>query len=312
MGVQKIDIDLVHYFSTNILLFTYCSIKTDEMVVVKADLLIGADGVHSTMRMSMQQTPFFEFSQNYIGHGYIELHIPPTRGDRLLQNHLHIWPRREFMMIALPNQDCSWTVTLFMPFQKFESLNSPQQLFSFFSGTFPDALQLIGEEELAKSFFRLKPSSLMYVKCSSYNINKFVIIGDAAHAIVPFYGQGMNAGFEDCLILSELLDTYQENVETCLKRFSDERKEDAYAISELSMYNFLEMRDLVTHRLHHFRKRLDDLLFSLMPNSWIPLYNSVTFSRIGYRQCMKNHQWQNKVKLYIYRVSQSHDSNESR
>lgn len=280
---------------SNIFVHACYRTKTKEKITVKADLFIGADGVHSTLRTAMQKTQFFEFSQNYIGHGYVELHIPAERGDGLAKNHLHIWPRQQFMMIALPNQDCSWTVTLFMPFERFDALKAPQAVLEFFDRTFSDALPLIGADELVSSFLSTRPSLLAYVKCSSFNINNFVIVGDAAHAVVPFYGQGMNAGFEDCIILSELLNTHQGSIEKCLAQFSDTRKENAYAISELSLYNFLEMRDLVTHKLHHLRKRLDDVLFHAMPHTWIPLYNSVTFSRMGYKQCMQNHQWQNMV-----------------
>lgn len=153
------------------------------------------------------------------------------------------------MMIALPNQDRTWTVTLFMPFENFSDIKNSEDLLNFFATYFPDSIPLIGEEGLIKDFFKTKPQHLVSIKCNPYHIaSKVLLIGDAGHAVVPFYGQGMNAGFEDCSILTELFDQYGSNLDNVLTEFSKGRWEDAHAISDLAMYNYIEMRDLVNKR----------------------------------------------------------------
>ncbi|NP_001034500.1 kynurenine 3-monooxygenase [Tribolium castaneum] len=269
---------------------------TEEITTHQADLIIEADGAYSTLRRYMQLTPLFEYSQTYIQHGYLELVIPPENGPKMTPNHLHIWPRGQFMMIALPNKDNSWTVTLFMPFGKFESLRNAAELKDFYYKTFPDAVPLIGEDLLVNDFFKVKPSALVSVKCKPYHVgSKFLLIGDAAHAMVPFYGQGMNAGFEDCFLLDGILERRSNDIAGSIEEFSRERVEDAYAICELAMYNYVEMRDLVTRPSYRLRKFFDELLFKCMKEKWIPLCNSVTFSNFGYKQCVENRKWQNKV-----------------
>lgn len=199
-----------------------------------------------------------------------------------------IWPRGKFMLIALPNQDKTWTVTLFMPFDNFGTISSPTELIQFFSEYFPDAIPLIGHDKLIQDFFKIKPQHLVSVKCHPYHFgSKALLLGDAAHAMVPFYGQGMNAGFEDCTILSTILNKPGMTFDRALKEFSDTRWENAHAICDLAMYNNIEMRDLVRTKSFLFRKMFDDCLFRLMPNTWIPLYNSVSFSRMPYKQCIE-------------------------
>ncbi|XP_065343237.1 kynurenine 3-monooxygenase [Cloeon dipterum] len=269
-----------------------------EIEQVEAQLVVGADGAFSSVRKQMMKQPLFDFSQTYIPHGYLELCIPAlSDGTHAMpKNYLHIWPRGRFMMIALPNQDASWTVTLFMPFDEFGKLDTPQRLLAFFKEHFPDAVPLIGEEKLVSDFFACKPSPLVSVKCGPYNIgDTALIIGDAAHAMVPFYGQGMNAGFEDCRLLDAVLLKHKFDVGPALKEFSTTRRPDAEAICGLAMYNYVEMRDLVNRKSFLIRKKVDSLLHSLMPNLWIPLYTSVTFSHMPYAQCIKNKEWQDKI-----------------
>lgn len=153
------------------------------------------------------------------------------------------------MMIALPNQDCTWTVTLFMPFENFSNIKSSEDLLKFFETFFPDSIPLIGEERLIKDFFKVKPQHLITVKCKPYHISsKVLLIGDAGHAVVPFYGQGMNAGFEDCTILTELFNEYGSDLDSILQEFSERRWENTHAIADLAMYNYVEMRDLVNKK----------------------------------------------------------------
>nr|QHN70696.1 cinnabar [Limenitis arthemis astyanax] len=279
---------------------TFVKMDTKETVQVKADLIIGADGAFSAVRKEMMKQPLFDFSQQYIEHGYLELCIPADEngGFQMPPNFLHIWPRGNFMMIALPNQDCSWTVTLFMPFNHFKNIDTEEKLLEFFGKYFPDSIPLIGEKKLIEDFFGGSPSALVTVKCRPYHVHdKALIIGDAAHAVVPFYGQGMNAGFEDCSILNDLFQKHNDNIPNILQEFSSTRWQDAFAISDLAMYNYIEMRDLVTRPSYRLRKAVDDFIFWLLPNVWVPLYNSVTFSTMPYSQCVKNRQWQNKVLI---------------
>ncbi|KAJ0180371.1 hypothetical protein K1T71_003775 [Dendrolimus kikuchii] len=271
---------------------------TNQDVDVNADLIIGADGAFSAVRKAMMKQPLFDYSQTYIEHGYLELCIPADEsgGFQMPANYLHIWPRGEFMMIALPNQDCSWTVTLFMPFTNFQNLDTEDKLIEFFEKYFPDSIPLIGKKKLIEDFFIGKPSPLVAVKCRPYHVaNKALLIGDAAHAVVPFYGQGMNAGFEDCTLLDQLFQKHKDDLVSILEEFSKTRWQDTFAISDLAMYNYIEMRDLVTRPSYRVRKAMDDIVFWLLPNFWVPLYNSVTFSTMPYSQCVKNRQWQDKV-----------------
>lgn len=200
------------------------------------------------------------------------------------------------MMIALPNSDTSWNVILFMPFAMFSTLKTKAQLLNFFEQTFSDALEFLGAEALCVTFFKTKPSHLVSIKCNPYHHGRFLLIGDAAHAMVPFYGQGMNAGFEDCLILVELLRKYDHNLIKALEVFSAERKDDAHAVCDLAMYNYVEMRDLVAKRWFHLRKSCDEVLYAVVPKFWEPLYHSVTFSRMRYVHCKRSQEWQNQVR----------------
>ncbi|XP_062972010.1 kynurenine 3-monooxygenase isoform X2 [Elgaria multicarinata webbii] len=181
---------------------------------VICDLIVGCDGAFSTVRKQFMRQTRFDYSQEYIPHGYMELNIPPKDGDFAMEpNYLHIWPRNTFMMIALPNLDKSFTCTLFMPFEDFEELKTGDQVLDFFKMYFPDSIPLIGKQELMQDYFLLPAQAMVSVKCSSYHIDSHcVLMGDAAHAVVPFYGQGMNAGFEDCLVFDELMSQFKNDL----------------------------------------------------------------------------------------------------
>jgi kynurenine 3-monooxygenase len=244
------------------------------------DAIVGADGAFSVVRLAMQFTDRFDFSQDYIDHGYKELHIPA--GDagvfKLEKNALHIWPRESFMMIALPNPDGSFTCTLFFPFEgnpSFTTLKTRDNIQNFFKITFPDALALM--PDLLHDFESNPTSSLVTMKCYPWARNNTLLLGDAAHAIVPFYGQGMNAGFEDCRILNDLLDQHNDNWNKVVASFQELRKADADAIAQLALDNFIEMRDLVADADFLLRKKIEAKLHTLYPDKWIPLYSMVTF-----------------------------------
>lgn len=254
------------------------------------DLLFGSDGAYSQMRQAFQKTDRFNYEQYYIPHGYKELSIPPTSdGDfAIAPNALHIWPRGKFMLIALPNLDKSFTCTLFFPFEgdpSFDSLRTPQQVRQFFQETFPDSLSYI--KAIEKEYFTNPTSSLVTVKCSPWVRNNCVLIGDAAHAIVPFYGQGMNAGFEDAHILNLLLDQYNDDWPQVLHSFQELRKVDGDAIADLALHNFIEMRDLVADEKFLVQKKIEAKLHEAFPDEWIPLYSMVTFSELRYSEALR-------------------------
>ncbi|BFZ06787.1 hypothetical protein BsWGS_09826 [Bradybaena similaris] len=272
--------------------------KHGEEVRTKVDLIVGADGAYSNVRKQMMKLNRFDYQQQYIPHGYMELNIPPSKDNQFAMevNFLHIWPRHEYMLIALPNVDRSYTTTLFMSFDKFESITCEQELLEFFQREFPDSLPLLGEKGLIKTFFSSTPQPMVSVKCHPYHVKgKAVLLGDAAHAMVPFYGQGMNCGLEDCIVLNEILDKYSDDFEKALSEYTEVRHPDAVAICDLAMYNYIEMRSKVTSRLFLLRKKLDNFLYQLFPSSWVPLYTMVSFTRTPYHQCVLHRKWQDKM-----------------
>ena len=270
------------------------------------DLIIGSDGAFSAVRAALQFTDRFDYSQDYIDHGYKELHIPAgAEGSfQLEKNALHIWPRESFMMIALPNQDGSFTCTLFFPFEgapSFSKLKTDRDVVEFLKTTFPDACKLM--PDALKDFKTNPTSSLVTVKCFPWVRNKTLLIGDAAHAIVPFFGQGMNAGFEDCRILNQLLDQHQDNWNNVLPEFQQLRKPDADAIAKLALDNFIEMRDLVADANFLLRKKIEAKLHELFPDTWVPLYSMVTFQdHIRYSDAYATGQKQRKIMDEVMKI----------
>ncbi|ROK15734.1 Kynurenine 3-monooxygenase [Anabarilius grahami] len=264
---------------------------------IQADLVVGCDGAFSAVRKQFLRQSRFNYSQTYIPHGYMELTMPPKDGDFAMEpNYLHIWPRNTFMMIALPNLDRTFTCTLFMPFEDFEKIHSGEEVINFFQKYFPDSIPLIGVEALKQDFFRLPAQAMVSVKCSPYHLfDKCVLMGDAAHAVVPFYGQGMNAGFEDCLVIDEIMDQLNENIAAVLEEYSRVRVPDDHAIADLAMYNYVEMRAHVNSRYFLFRKYMDNILHFIMPKTIIPLYTMVTFTRTRYHEAVNRWHWQDKV-----------------
>ncbi len=260
--------------------------------VIKTDLVIGADGAFSLVRGGMQRSYRFNYSQHFLAHGYKELKIPPKEdgGFFIDKNALHIWPREKFMFIALPNLDGSFTCTLFLPFeggpQSFDALQTDQAVMDFFKTTFPDIIPFM--PTLQKDFWQNPTSSLVTISCYPWCRNRTVLIGDASHAIVPFYGQGMNSGFEDCSVFNELIDRYDHDWDAILDEFQRVRKPEAEAISSLALQNFIEMRDLVADESFLLRKKIEARLHQLYPSRWIPLYSMVTFREdIKYSEALK-------------------------
>ncbi|HPH91167.1 MAG TPA: NAD(P)/FAD-dependent oxidoreductase [Ferruginibacter sp.] len=260
----------------------------------ETDITFGADGAFSKARLNYQlQHDRFQYQQYYIDFGYKELTIPAGKnGEFLLEkNALHIWPRGNYMLIALPNMDGSFTCTLFFPFEgeiSFETLDTKEKVATFFKETFTDAFPLM--PTLTEDFFHNPTSSLVTVKCFPWvREDKFALIGDAAHAIVPFFGQGMNCGFEDCRVLNELIDKHSEDWNLILEEYQTLRKPDADAIAELALNNFVEMRDKVGDPRFLLQKKIEAAFSKKHPGKWTPAYSQVTFSpHIRYSEALKN------------------------
>jgi kynurenine 3-monooxygenase len=265
-----------------------------QLSSINYQLAFGSDGAYSAARLTHQlQHDRFQYQQHYIDFGYKELTIPAgNNGEFLMEkNALHIWPRGNYMLIALPNIDGSFTCTLFFPFEgeiSFASLDTKEKVTAFFEKTFTDAAALI--PTLGDDFFNNPTASLVTVKCYPWiRDNPFALIGDAAHAIVPFFGQGMNCGFEDCRVLNELIDKHNGDWKAILEEYQTLRKPDADAIAELALNNFIEMRDKVGDPKFLLQKKIETAFSKKHPDKWTPAYAQVTFSpQIRYSEALKN------------------------
>lgn len=255
------------------------------------DLIFGADGAFSRVRHKMQRQSRFNYSQHFIDVGYKELRIPANEdgSHKLDKNSFHIWPRGKFMLIAMPNLDGSFTCTLFLPFEgenSFETITTPAAADNFFSEFFPDIKDEISN--LTRDFFKNPTSALVTVKCYPWTyFDKIALVGDAAHAIVPFYGQGMNAGFEDISELNRLEEEYGDDWEQIFEQYQQLRKPNADAVSELSYRNFLEMSSKTAEKRFLLRKKIEKNFAEKHPEKWIPVYSRVTFSEAPYSEALK-------------------------
>ncbi|OSZ82346.1 hypothetical protein CAP35_03500 [Chitinophagaceae bacterium IBVUCB1] len=262
--------------------------------IIDADLLFGSDGAFSALRNGYQFLDRANLTQHYIEHGYKELCIPPDENGnlRMEKNALHIWPRKNFMLIALPNTDGTFTCTLFLPFEgdiSFEKLKTEADVTAFFKEHFPDAVPMM--PTLIEDFFANPTSSLVTIRISPWHYkDKSALIGDAAHAIVPFYGQGMNAGFEDCTILASLIDKHGDDWATILNQYDQKRKPNGDAVLELALMNFIEMRDKVAEPAFLERKKIEKELGKRYPEKFVSVYEMVSFTHTPYNtawSCIK-------------------------
>ena len=273
-------------------------------LVVESDFVFGADGANSKVRRLAHSLPGFSDSQTFMPQSYIELNIPANAdgSHRLEKNALHIWPRKDFMLIALPNPDGTFTCTLFLRQSgepSFESLRERAAVKAFLEANFADAMALI--ERPVDVFLEKTPAPLFLVQAFPWSFNgKVALIGDAAHAIVPFYGQGMNCGFEDCAELDALISRCEHDWERIFAAYENARKPNADAIAELSMRNFVEMSDLSGDRRFQLRKMIEAKFSNRFPQLWTPLYSMVTFSpEIPYAQALRIGDRQNEVMEQI-------------
>ncbi len=265
--------------------------QTNETGTSRGDAIVGVDGAFSAVRRSMQRLDRFEFSQSYLPHGYKELTIPPgPEGSwQMEKNALHIWPRKSFMMIALPNPDASFTCTLFWEFEgrrSFATMKNDDDVRQFFSEEFPDAAALM--PSLLEDYWHNPTGSLVTIRCAPwYYEDKIALVGDAAHAVVPFYGQGMNAAFEDCVVFDQCLAEFPNDRKKAFAEYFERRKANADALADLAVHNFIEMRDKTASRAFRAKKKLDHVLEGWLPEVYLPLYAMVTFTRIPYADAQR-------------------------
>ncbi|MGC2449540.1 MAG: NAD(P)/FAD-dependent oxidoreductase [Candidatus Sulfotelmatobacter sp.] len=266
---------------------------------VEAEVVIGCDGSASAIRNQMMKMPRFNFSQHYLDYGYKELTIPASPGgSHLLEiNALHIWPRGNYMLIALPNIDGTFACILFLPFEgpdSFERLTTHATVQEFFQLNFPDAFAIM--PNLADNFFANPTGAMVTVKCSPWHVGgETLLLGDAAHAIVPFFGQGINCGFEDCTVLLELLDRHGPDWARVFSEFEQARKTNTDAIADLAVENFVEMRDRVADPRFLLRKKIELALEQKYPRRFIPKYSMVTFHRVPYSMALQRGQVQDAM-----------------
>ncbi|EAR12383.1 hypothetical protein PI23P_07155 [Polaribacter irgensii 23-P] len=281
--------------------------KTKEKFSVHADVIFGGDGAGSSLRKSYvaERAFLFSYSQAYLNHGYKELEIPAdVSGKHQISNaHLHIWPRGDFMLIALPNMDGSFTVTLFLSYNEgefnFENLTTEEKITEFFEKEFPDALALI--PNIKEEFINNPTGPLGTIKCAPWSYqNKTLLIGDSSHAIVPFYGQGMNASFEDVYVLDEILDQNLGSWEAVFKAYQNTRKKDTDAIADLAIDNFHEMRNHVANPIFKEKRIVEMNLEKTFPTEYFSKYSMVTFKEhIGYNEAMVRGRAQDKALLNL-------------
>ncbi len=274
----------------------------------KFDLIFGADGAFSRVRHKMQRQSRFNYSQHFIDVGYKELTILANEdgSHKLDSASFHIWPRGNFMLIAMPNLDGTFTCTLFMPFEgetSFESIKNEQQADTFFENYFPDIKDEISN--LKKDFFKNPTSAMVTIKCFPWSyFDKITLVGDSAHAIVPFYGQGMNAGFEDISVLNEKINKYGDDWEQIFEEYQTERKPNADAIAELSYRNFVEMSSKTADPMFLLRKKIEKKFAKNHPDLWVPLYSRVTFSEKTYADALKIGDYQREIMDEVMKIPQ--------
>lgn len=281
---RKVDLEKGIVYLTNM--------QTNENLEDQADVVFAIDGAFSAVRYnSMQKLDRFNYSQNFIADGYREILLTANEDGsaKMDTSALHIWPRGRFMMIALANNDNSFTCTLFMPHSDhkyaFDKLVSKEKVNDFFQEVFPDFYQML--PSIADEWEKHPLASLAIIRCHPWTSGKVALMGDAAHATVPFYGQGMNAGFEDCTVLFELMEKHGEDWPKIFEEYNRERKPDGDALQDLSLGNYFEMRDFVADPMFLLRKKIEAKFSAMYPDKWMPLYSQVTFSSIRYSVALR-------------------------
>lgn len=277
--------------------------QTNQRVEDEADVVFACDGAFSAVRYNgMQKLDRFDYLQDYIDDGYKELLLPANEDGsyKLDKNALHIWPRGRFMLIALANDDGSFTCTLFMPFEgenSFEALKTDEDVDRFFKETFPDFYEMF--PGLIDSWHDHPLSSLAIIRCFPWTKGKVALMGDAAHATVPFYGQGMNSGFEDCSVMYELMLKHKEDWAKVFDEYQELRKPDGDAVQDLSVHNYYVMRDYVGDPMFLLQKKIEKKFSDVYPDKWMPLYSQVSFSSIRYSEAWRTGQKQDAIMKQV-------------
>lgn len=282
--------------------------EKSEWKAYKYDLIFGCDGAFSRVRHKMQRRSRFDYSQKFINVGYKELSILPNNDGthKLDKNSFHIWPRGKFMLIAMPNLDGSFTCTLFMPFEgdvSFNAIKTKKEAKAFFETYFPNIMPDI--DDLTEDFFKNPTSAMVTMKCYPWTYwDKVALVGDSAHAVVPFYGQGMNAGFEDIYVLSSLMDKHGDDWEAIFRAYQEERKPNADAIAELSYRNFMEMSHKTADANFLLQKKIEKRFAKQYPDKWLPVYSRVTFSDRPYAEALAIGDFQEKIMEEVMQMPQ--------
>jgi len=286
--------------------------ETNQQFEVTADVVFACDGAFSAARYkAFQKIDGFNFSQNFIADGYREILLPANEDGsyKLDKNALHIWPRGKFMLIALANEDGSFTCTLFMPHSgdesAFDKVNTNEEVDAFFKNTFPDFYQMM--PNIADVWEDHPLSSLAIMRSYPWHDGKTALMGDAAHATVPFYGQGMNGGFEDCSVMWELMLKHNENWEKVFEEYSVLRKPDGDALQDLSLHNYHVMRDFVADPMFLLQKKIEAKFSELYPDKWMPLYSMVTFSNIRYSVALETGKRQDAIMKKVLKTPNIED-----
>ncbi len=259
-----------------------------EEIELPFNRVIGCDGSASILRKSIVEKANIQYVKKPLGHGYKELTIPPLKSGkfRIEPNALHIWPRGNHMLIALPNNDCSFTCTLFFPMtgtKSFETVKTEKDILDLFQSQFHDAIKLI--PNLVEDFQKNSTGDLASVYCKPWHLgDKALLIGDAAHAVVPFFGQGMNASFQDCSTLAKLMGQNKNDWKTIFNTFSSVQVENGHAIADMAIENYLEMRDHVNDTEYKKRRNVELKLERMFPGQFIPRYSMVSFHQIPYAE----------------------------
>ncbi len=274
-----------------------------------SDIVFATDGAFSAVRYhGMQKIDRFNYSQNYIADGYREILLPAgANGEYLMEKEtLHIWPRGRFMLIALPNFDGSFTCTLFMPFEGhdfcFNNLKSKDDVNSFFKIVFPDFYHLM--PTIADEWENHPLSSLAIIRCYPWTKDKVALMGDAAHATVPFFGQGMNCGFEDCTIMWQLMQKHNDDWSLIFEEYQRLRKPNGDAVQDLSLQNYIVMRDKVMDEEYQLQQKIERRINELYPDKYFPLYSMVSFTDIEYQIALDKGNKQSEVISYLIKHHQ--------
>lgn len=290
--------------------------QDNSIIKVESDFLVGADGAFSEVRNELIKKPWSNYSQYYIDYAYKEFSIPANEdgSHQIEKNALHIWPRKDFMLIALPNPDGSFTLTLF--FSKsgdlsFDSLDTIDKAEQFFKEYFSDVLSLM--PHFREEYTTNPAAAMVIVKCFPWTFqDKVMLIGDSVHAIVPFYGQGMNCCFEDCYVFDELLQNHEGNWSELMRKYENSRKPNADAIAELALRNFIEMRDKVSDPVFLLQKKIEARFTELHPGKWTPLYSMVTFSHTPYSEALSIGDRQEAIMQHVMQISNIEDKWDSK